>query len=198
MRVLEAGITDQWRRSAPVQVPPQENDGVATGSGGAIRDPRRGVKRRAPRRLVLDEYVPALLTWIANSLSNTGSQTYRKWLDLGITDWRVLAYLGVYETGTAAQICKLIGLDKAATSRSIAVLKERGFLSTEQLKGRAVDLKITKPGRTTYEDMLSVAFERETALLIGFSGADKVALTGLLHRLLANLDRVGAVRPIVT
>jgi DNA-binding MarR family transcriptional regulator len=160
-----------------------------------LRPERRSSPQPEGRTLILDKYVPGLLVWITNRLSNDASKTYRRLYNLGITDWRVLAYLGVYETGTAAQICRLIGLDKAATSRSIMTLKKRRMLTTEQLKGRNVQLQITKFGRDQYEVILTLALEREEALLSGFTLPERDLLISLLHRLLGNLDRVSRVTP---
>lgn len=160
------------------------------------RGSRRRGKVEPPRRVLnLSSYVPALVAWIANKLSNDGSKTYRRWYDLGITDWRVLAYLGVHENGSAAKICRLIGLDKAATSRSIVTLKARGLLATVQLKGRTVELSITPEGREQYESMLALAFAREEALLTGFSDEERATTIALMHRLLANLERVSRIAP---
>jgi DNA-binding MarR family transcriptional regulator len=148
--------------------------------------------------LNLNNYVPALLIWLTNKLSSDASRSYRAWYGLGVTEWRVLAYLGVYENGTAAKICKLIGLDKAATSRSIVTLKERRLIRTKQLKGREVELTITESGREKYENILTVALPREEALLNGLSQVERKALISMLHTMLGNLDAVAAVEPAAT
>jgi DNA-binding MarR family transcriptional regulator len=148
--------------------------------------------------LDLNNYVPALLIWLTNKLSSDASRSYRAWYGLGVTEWRVLAYLGVYEDGTAAKICKLIGLDKAATSRSIVTLKERRLIRTKQLKGREVELTITESGREKYENILTVALPREEALLNGLSQVERKALIFMLHTMLGNLDAVAAVEPAAT
>jgi DNA-binding MarR family transcriptional regulator len=145
--------------------------------------------------LNLNNYVPALLIWLTNKLSSDASRSYRAWYGLGVTEWRVLAYLGVYENGTAAKICKLIGLDKAATSRSIVTLKKRKLIRTKQLKGREVELTITDSGREKYQNILTVALPREEALLNGLSQAERRALISMLHTMLGNLDAVAAVEP---
>jgi DNA-binding MarR family transcriptional regulator len=167
-----------------------------------VKDERPAIERQRRLKvgpeghvLILDKYVPGLLVWVHNKLSNDASKAYRKWFGLRVTDWRVLAYLGVYETGTAAKICNLIGLDKAATSRSIAVLKKKRMLTTAQLKGRNIQLQITKHGRDKYEAILDLALRREEALLSGFSPSERDLLIELLHRLLSNLDLVRNTTP---
>lgn len=145
--------------------------------------------------LDLNNYVPALLIWLTNKLSSEASRSYRAWYGLGITEWRVLAYLGVYENGTAALICKLIGLDKAATSRSIVTLKQRRLIKTRQLKGRNVELTITDAGRKKYQAILALALRREEALLDGLSEKKRRSLISMLHIMLRNLEAVAAVKP---
>ena len=46
--------------------------------------------------LDLDRYVPGLLVWVSNKLSASASQLYRRLFDLGVTDWRVLAYIELF------------------------------------------------------------------------------------------------------
>lgn len=76
-------------------------------------------KPEAVPSLDLDRYVPGLVVWVSNKLAASASQLYRRLFDLGVTDWRVLAYIELYPWSTGAQVCELIGLDKAAVSRSL-------------------------------------------------------------------------------
>ena len=143
--------------------------------------------------LVLDRYVPGLLLWLSNKLSSGASQLYRERFGLGVTDWRVLAYLGVHASGTAAQICHLIGLDKAAVSRSLALLEQRGLIRARPAGGRNTDLTLTAAGRRQYQAILPLALQREAALLDGIDDAERDTLIRLCHRMLGNLDAVDAV-----
>lgn len=143
----------------------------------------------------LDDYIPGVITWIYNRMSSDASQLYRKWYKLGVTDWRVLAFLGVNREGTAASISRYINLDKAATSRSITSLCAQGLINAEQMPGRNIRLTLTTEGHAKFEQISVVALEREAALLHGFSNGERQMLNEMLHRLLANLDRVRAVRP---
>lgn len=145
--------------------------------------------------LDLNRYVPAIILWLSNKLSADASKCYREWFDLGITDWRVLAYLGVKERGTGAQIAEFMGLDKAAVSRSISVLKKAELIKLVQLKGRKVEASLTAKGERKYREILEIALAREEALLRGFSTKERDMLVRFCHRLLANLPSVSAVVP---
>lgn len=151
---------------------------------------------QAPTELTdLNNYIPGVLTWVYNRLSSDASRSYRHWYDLGVTDWRVLAYLGVNKHGTAANISRIVNLDKAATSRSIAFLKDKGLLVTEQLPGRNIRLSLTQEGMTRFREVAVLALDREQALLKGFSTGERQMLNEMLHRMLTNLDAVAQVVP---
>lgn len=150
---------------------------------------------RKPVLLELRSYIPALLTWVYNGLSSDASKAFRKWHGLGVTDWRVLAFLGVNNEGTAATISRIISLDKAATSRSIRFLKDADLVATEQLPGRNIRLMLTPLGRKKFEEVAVLALDREEALLTGFSQGERALLRELLHRMHTNLTKVSKVLP---
>ncbi|WP_424138281.1 MarR family winged helix-turn-helix transcriptional regulator [Roseomonas chloroacetimidivorans] len=130
---------------------------------------------------------------MTNRMSSGASRLYRERFDLGITDWRVLAYLGVEPKGTNAAICQLIGLDKAAVSRSVAVLEEKKLIRSTPVSGRTVELAITPKGRRVYEQILVLALAREEALLSGFTAEERQLVIRFLHRFLDNIPLMNAI-----
>jgi DNA-binding MarR family transcriptional regulator len=148
-----------------------------------------------PRLVDLNAYIPGVLTWVYNRLSSNATKSFQRWYGLGITEWRVLAYLGVNREGTAANISRIINLDKAATSRSINSLKLAGLLKTHQMPGRNIRLTITITGQRKFDEMSLLALDREQALLHGFSIGERALLNEMLHRMLANMDLVEQVVP---
>jgi DNA-binding MarR family transcriptional regulator len=149
----------------------------------------------APLHLDLHHFVPGLLTWLYNRLSNESSKIYRKWYGLGVTDCRVIAFLGVHGESTAANISRFIALDKAAISRSILVLKESALVDSKQFAGRRVGLQLTATGKVRYQDIVAFVLEQEKALLSGFTTGERDFLINLLHRMLDNLDQLAHVVP---
>ncbi|MCB1474516.1 MAG: MarR family transcriptional regulator [Rhodobiaceae bacterium] len=143
-----------------------------------------------PLPLDLDNYVPALLSWLNNKLSAGGSSLYRERFGIGIADWRVLAYLGVKTSGTGAEISEFLGMDKAAVSRSIASLKQKGLATAKKPGRRSIELLLTAKGALLYNEILDVALVRERALLDGFSDEERLQSITLLQRMLANLPKV--------
>lgn len=146
--------------------------------------------------LDLDRYLPFLLTATANKLSKGASRVYRDKFDLGITDWRVLAMLAVEPDITAARICAVIGLDKAATSRSLIIMKERGLVCSPQERHkdkRAVLLRLTEKGYEVHDAVMRLALIREQKLLEVFDEDERERLISLLSRLHAQVDEVNAM-----
>src|SRR5450631_3211874 len=88
--------------------------------------------RVSAHALNLDNYVPAYLTYLAGKISNSASATYRPQFGIGITDWRIMALLATEPWISAGRICDVIGLDKAAVSRSLHGMKSNGFVDMQR------------------------------------------------------------------
>ncbi|MGI4977105.1 MAG: MarR family winged helix-turn-helix transcriptional regulator [Janthinobacterium lividum] len=144
--------------------------------------------------LDLERYVPALLSLLSNKLSAAASRECRAGCGLGYTDWRVLAQIAVSPHISAARLCALTGLDKAAVSRSFAALAAGGLLRLES-SGRDRKATLSAAGERTHAGLLALAVQREQRLLAGFSEHDAATLRRLLQRLAANLPALDAARP---
>ena len=144
-------------------------------------------------KLNLDRYVPGLLLWLSNKMASSASSLYRTHFDLGVADWRVLSYFEIHSWSTASSACDLMGLDKAAVSRSVALLQERGFLKSRPMGLRNIEYATTPAGRKQHDRIIRMATAREEALLTGFSDEERTALIGYMHRMLANLEAVRKV-----
>jgi DNA-binding MarR family transcriptional regulator len=144
------------------------------------------------RCLDFDTYVPGLITWLANKLSSGASRTYRERYGLGIIDWRVLASVAAEDGCTATRICQVVGLDKAAVSRSFSLLCARGLVTLGEGPLRAKPARLTAAGREVHDGLLDLALARQQRLLHGMSPAETVELTRLLHKLLAGVPHANA------
>lgn len=144
------------------------------------------------RELVLDQHLPALLTWINNKFSADASRLFRRKFGIGIADWRVIAFLGVHSIGTSAEMSEFLGMDKAAVSRCAAFLQERGLIRVYERNGRSVSFCLSEAGNTLYRRMLKIAFDREARLMTGLKPEEIELLLRLLNRLHSNLPLVYA------
>lgn len=145
--------------------------------------------------LHLERYVPGLLLWLSNKLAGSASQVYRRQFGINIVEWRMLAYLAVYETGTGAQMSQLMGADKAGLSRGAAVLQEKKLIRSRQGAGRNLEFMLTAKGKALHDRILRLALARQDALLTGLSRSQIDDLIATLNVLLRNLPAVEAIDP---
>ena len=142
--------------------------------------------------LDLDNYAPALLTFLANKLTVGANALYRERFGVGITEWRVMALLAIEAPITAARICQVIGLDKAPVSRTLASLEAAGLVRVK-LDGsdaRRRPVALTASGRRLHDRIIKLALAREAQLLECLNVAERRTLLRLLNRLHANLATV--------
>ena len=138
----------------------------------------------------IDNYVPALITWVYNKVASRSSSIYLARFGVGLTDWRIIAYLGLFDGGTNAQICDYIGLDKAVVSRAVSRLKTKGIAVVTPINRRDLKIELTKEGRELGEEILSVALEIEANLLAGVTEEEKQQLLAILRKVLGNVPTI--------
>ncbi|MCK0745205.1 MarR family winged helix-turn-helix transcriptional regulator [Chromohalobacter nigrandesensis] len=149
------------------------------------------------RVLDLDRYVPALITFVSNKLSAGASSVYRKNFNLGVTDWRIIAMLAVEPNITASRVAQVIGLNKAAVSRSLKSLRDRSLVSVvyDNKNERRKLVALTQEGLKTHDDVMSVALARESLLLEPLTDDEVDVFIGILQKLHKQVDVVNAMDP---
>lgn len=140
----------------------------------------------------LDNYIPALLTWIANKLSGGASSLYLKHFGVGVEVWRCLVLLAKNEPISAQYISQTIGLDKASVSRCFKRMSEDKLITlVEDEHDKRVRLAtITTKGRKLHDQIIGLALTREEALLSKLSDKESETLVKLLQKLHATLPEV--------
>lgn len=144
-------------------------------------------------QLDLDTYVPGLLLWLSNKVASSASSLYNEKFGIGVTEWRLLSYFKIYPWSTASKACELMGLDKGAVSRSVAMLVDNGWLESRPQGLRKIEYHVTPDGNKLHNAVFRLAMAREQALLDGFKPDERELLIGLLKRMLGNLERVQQV-----
>jgi DNA-binding MarR family transcriptional regulator len=141
-------------------------------------------------QLDLDRYVPFFLSSIGNKLSRGASQLYLRKFGVGVNEWRLLANLKVRGTASAGAICEASGIDKAAASRAVGRLQDLNLVRAvgDPNDGRSRRLSMTEAGVALHEQIITVALERERALLSGLTASERDGLIELLRRLYANVE----------
>jgi len=148
----------------------------------------------APLVLDLERYVPALLVFLANKLTAGASTLLRRHFGVGTTEWRIMALLAIEPWITANRICKVIGFDKAAVSRSLTVLQDKALVMSRPhaSDSRSLELTLSKSGWRLHDRIIRLSLAREERLLAGLSAAERATLIGLLNRLHANIPVMNA------
>jgi DNA-binding MarR family transcriptional regulator len=141
-------------------------------------------------QLDLDRYVPFFLSSIGNKLSRGASQLYLRKFGVGVNEWRLLANLKVRGTSSAGAICEASGIDKAAASRAVGRLQDLNLVRAvgDPNDGRSRRLSMTEAGVALHDQIITVALERERALLSGLTASERDRLIELLRRLYANVE----------
>lgn len=140
--------------------------------------------------LVLKEHVPALITWINNKYSAQASRIYREKFGIGISDWRIIAYLGVHETGTSAQMTDFLGMDKGAISRSVSTLMEKRLLEEKSRNGRSIELQLSPSGKEIYAKILKIALQRERDLLSVLTDDERILFLYILNKVHSRFENI--------
>ena len=147
-----------------------------------------------PEVVDLERYVPAFLTWIANTLSRGASQHYLAVFGVGIETWRCLVLLAIHGSVSAQQVSRVIGMDKASVSRCFKSMQSKGLVTMglDADDGRLRIATLTKKGRALHDQILGIALERERAFLSVLKPDEVTTLIALLQRLHENLPTVEA------
>jgi DNA-binding MarR family transcriptional regulator len=152
--------------------------------------------KRGPEREVLDleRYVPALLVFLANKFTSRASAVLRRHFGIGTTEWRTMAMLAVEPWIAAGRVCKVIGFDKAAISRTLVVLQNKGLIRarSHHSDGRSLIYALTDEGWRLHDRILKISLEREQRLLEDLSAAEREILISLLNRLHQRIQDMNA------
>jgi len=142
--------------------------------------------------IVLDRYVQFFIGAISNKLLRISTKVYAEKFGVTLNDWRTMAMLAVESDITATRICEVIGFDKAAVSRSIRSLEERGYLTTRPVDthNRARLVALTTGGRAVHDAIMEMALAREDRLLDGLTDPERLQLLKALRRMYQNAGTI--------
>ncbi len=152
----------------------------------AVADaPGPGRPGGAGTKLDLDHFLPYRLSVLSNRLSTAIARIYAERLDLGITEWRVMAVLGLHPGLSAGEVAQRTAMDKVAVSRAVARLVEAGRLVREvdAADRRRSVLHLSPAGRRIYAEVAPMALEFERRLFGHLEPREREALFALLDRL---------------
>lgn len=137
------------------------------------------------RRLDLDRFLPYRLSVLSNAVSAAIAREYASRFRLGITEWRVMAVLGLLPGLSAGEVAERTAMDKVAVSRAVARLIAAGRVE-RSIAGhdrRRSVLRLSEAGYAVYDQVVPIALGHERQLLAGLSEADREALDRILAKL---------------
>ena len=137
------------------------------------------------RSLDLENYVTALIVHLANKISHGASLLYRERFGIGVNDWRCLVQIAIEPGISPNRICQVVGLDKAAVSRSVRALEEKALVEVRASaeRSRFLEIALTDAGRTLHDRILEIALEREARLLADLDPDERAALIRALTKM---------------
>lgn len=152
-----------------------------------VDDPDGGETRRT---LSHSRSPLVLLGMASNRYVRASARIFTARYGLGIMDWRMLVMLTRHPGATVTLSSRLMGIDKAAVSRSLARLEEKGLAVPTQIGSgeRRKSWKLSTEGKDLHEEVLGLSMQLHHRVLDGFEPAEITALNGYLTRFLDNLE----------
>jgi DNA-binding MarR family transcriptional regulator len=147
--------------------------------------------------IALRQHASFLVGVIATKLVNAGSALFRTHFDVGFTEWRILMMLSLQGGVTAKEISQVVGVDKAAISRSLRDLEVSGLIkpTSETTDRRSKAFLLTPAGSKMHQRMWVIAREHERRLLAGIRREEVPHLIDMLQRLLNELPNIQEFDP---
>jgi DNA-binding MarR family transcriptional regulator len=145
---------------------------------------------RQPENWTIDHMTAFRVSVFSNTLGRAAARYSARHLDLSLTQWRVLAIVGMGAPATARDVVRKTGLDKGGISRAVADLLDRGLLEKQPSADdrRARPLSLTATGRRLYDQGLRAASARNDALMAALTKRERRLWDDFLGRLQARAE----------
>jgi DNA-binding MarR family transcriptional regulator len=144
------------------------------------------------QKINIDRHATAQINMLANTLMLKSSAAYTKKFGIGMMEWRVISVLSNNPNSSLQVISDILGLDKAAVSRTVKKLEEKKFISIggDKTDKRVYVINLTNSGQQLYEVAADFAIDREKQLLENLTDDEKDQLFRLLKNLRAKVNEM--------
>ena len=134
------------------------------------------------QKINIDRHATAQINMLANKLMLKSSAAYTQNFGIGMMEWRVISVLSSSPNSSLQSISDILGLDKAAVSRTVKKLEEKKYISIDgdETDKRVYVINLTPKGEQLYEVAADFAIEREKLLLENLSDDEKDQLFNIL------------------
>ena len=137
--------------------------------------------------------MPFRLNRLAAEVSSALSVEYQERYGLDIPEWRVLATLGFRNDACSAQyIAHCTRTHKSTISRAVTALMKRQMVERVENADdrREFRLRLTRKGKTLYEELIPRLLRREQEILSCLSAPGRKNFAPLLGKIEKSLDLV--------
>ena len=144
------------------------------------------------QKINIDRHATAQINMLANKLMLKSSAAYSQKFGIGMMEWRVISVLSSSPNSSLQSISDILGLDKAAVSRTVKKLEEKNYISIggDTTDKRVYVINLTESGQQLYEVAADFAIDREKQLLENLSDDEKDQLFSLLKTLRSKVDEM--------
>ncbi|MBN3754329.1 winged helix-turn-helix transcriptional regulator [Paraburkholderia sp. Tr-20389] len=131
---------------------------------------------------------------VAESILDMAEDLFARHLEIRVLDWRVLVKLADRPGSIPTEIGRDMLMTPVQTGRSLLKLREFGLVAAvpDPEDGRATRYTMTQAGRTAYEAGMKIVLAVQDFALRDLSAVERVALDGLLGRLMHNTSYTDA------
>ncbi|MGJ5181277.1 MarR family winged helix-turn-helix transcriptional regulator [Bradyrhizobium oligotrophicum] len=161
--------------------------------GKPAEDRRDAAAQHDTERLDLFKFAPFRLNRLAAEVSAALASEYRERYGLDIPEWRLLATLGFRRDACSAQyVAACTRTHKSTISRAVTSLLERKLIERVENADdrREFRLRLTRKGKTLYEELIPRLQQRERAIMACLSADERRTFDRLIGKIEASLDLI--------
>lgn len=139
-----------------------------------------------------DDHLPHRLQLLARMIDRESARQLMVRSGITLAEWRVLAFVGLNDRVTAADICVAFDVDRAEVSRAVGRLVAADLLRREPDGGnrKRLLLKLTEAGRTLFQRTRADRVAYFQAILEDLDENDRQRFEELLLRVARRVDRL--------
>jgi DNA-binding MarR family transcriptional regulator len=138
--------------------------------------------------------VAILVTSLATRLNRGATSHYGRHFAIGMAEFRVVMALGLTKGLNIGELALSAEVDKAAASRALRTLQQRGLVDLEKTatRGRAAIVHLTPDGRVFAHAIRKSAAEREKSLTSVLSAKELELTVTALHKLMGGVQEMNS------
>lgn len=131
------------------------------------------VTEAAPHQAIdFDRYVPTVLSRVMGRLRSSANEFFGKRYGISLLEWRIISFVAAQGPSSTYSIWTEGALDKAAVTRALRGLRDRGLIAVQDVVGqrrRKTAVTLTAAGTALHEATFREVVVRHQRLLRGLS-----------------------------